>query len=280
MSRDRLPWRTTRDPWFTLIAELMLAQTQVERVAPRFLRFIDRFPTPHSLAVSTPREVLELWVGLGYNRRALYLQESAKQIEERFEGVVPHSLSGLLSLPGVGPYTARAVLAFAFGDDVGVVDTNTGRVLARAFVNHLLAPSGAQALADAVVPGGEGRKWNLALMDLGSLVCRLREPDCAHCPLRAGSCRFYGARREGSIESDDPARSSHGVSRPQARFAGSDREGRGRLLRAAIAGTIVREDLAAAAGWPEEPLRAERVAARLVVEGLLAQSHSGDYQLP
>lgn len=273
--RDRLPWRALRDPWAVLLSETMLVQTQAVRVAERFPVLLERFPTPAACAAAPLGEVLRAWSGLGYNRRAAWLHEAARRITDDHGGRVPERLEDLLALPGVGAYTARAVLAFAHGHDVGVVDTNIGRVLARAVGGRRLSPGDAQAIADALVVRGRAREWNLALMDLGSLVCTAGRPDCAACPLGAGWCAWRTDPSAG-----DPAVGSAATSRTQARFAGSDREGRGRLIRAALAGPIEPGALAAAAGWPDDPARAARVASDLQVDGLLVADASGRLALP
>ena len=140
-ARDRLPWRTTRDPWAVLVSETMLAQTQVSRVTPRFREFVARFPTAAACAAAPVGDVVRAWVGLGYNRRALALHAAAARIVERYAGRVPATLDELVALDGVGPYTARAVLAFAFDAEVAAVDTNVGRVLARAAAGRPLRPA-------------------------------------------------------------------------------------------------------------------------------------------
>ena len=150
-----LPWRATREPWPILVAEVMLQQTQATRVAPRWESFLDRFPTPPGCASASLGEVLQEWHGLGYPRRARNLHLTARHIVERHAGRVPDDLASLLALPGVGPYTARAVLVFAHGQDVGVVETNIARVLARTG-GQRLTPLAAQRLADSLVPTGEG----------------------------------------------------------------------------------------------------------------------------
>ena len=274
--RDALPWRSTRDPWAVLVAETMLAQTQVRRVAERYPAFLERFPTPRACATAPLGELLRAWSGLGYNRRAAQLREAAQAILGRHGGAVPGGLAELLALPGVGPYTARAVRAFALGEDEAVLDTNVGRVLARALAGRPLGRAEAQASADALVPPGGARRWSLALMDFGSLCCSARAPSCASCPL--GRDRVCAWRTLGTPE--DPARGSAGVTTRQARFAGSDREGRGRLVRAACGGPIPPGALPALAGWPEDPERAARVAADLVAEGLLAVRADGSLVLP
>lgn len=274
VERDRLPWRSTRDPWAVLVAETMLVQTQAARVAPRFAELLARFPDPAAMAAAPLGEVLRSWSGLGYNRRAAWLQATARRLVEAHAGRVPDDLEALLGLPGVGAYTARAVLAFAFGEAVGVVDTNVGRVLARAVAGTRLTTRAAQACADALVVPGKARSWNLALMDLGAVVCTPR-PACGRCPLAAGSCTWRRAPGAG-----DPAAGSAGTSRAQAPFAGSDRQARGRLVRAALGGPIDADEVAAAAGWPSDVARARRVAAALVREGLLVADEAGRLRTP
>ncbi len=260
-ARD-LPWRRTRDPWAVLVSEVMLQQTQVARVVPRYEAFLERFPDPAACAAAPLAEVLGLWAGLGYNRRARDLHRAAASVVEAHGGRFPAELGALLSLPGVGPYTARAVLAFAFEHDVGVVDTNVGRVLAR-WEGRRLRPSEVQRLADAAVPSGAGWRWNQALFDLGAGPCARRAPKCGNCPV-ARWCAWRG-------EGDDPADGSAGVAGGQSRFEGSDRQGRGRLVDALrAAGRVPAGGLAGAAGWPDDPARAARVAAGLVADGLAA----------
>jgi A/G-specific adenine glycosylase len=253
-----LPWRRTRDPWHVLVAELMLQQTQVARVIPRWHEFLARFPDVISCARSRVGEVVDAWAGLGYNRRAVQLHACATAVAERHGGQIPDDLDALVALPGIGPYTARAVLAFAFERDVAVVDTNVARVLARLRGERLTARE-AQGLADELVPQGEGWFWNQAMLDFGALSCTKRAPCCDTC-LARGLCGWQG-------EGVDPAIGSAGVSGRQSRFAGSDREGRGRLVDAMRAGPVPRTALAAAMGWDDET-RAARVANGLVADGL------------
>ena len=174
-------------------------------------------------------EALRLWQGLGYPRRARNLHLTAALVGERHDGALPDDLDALLALPGIGPYTARAVLAFAFERDVAVVDTNIARVLARS-VGDRLTPKRAQSIADAAVPVGDGWIWNQVLMDLGATVCR-PTPRCGDCPL-AASCRWH----LGGHPEPDPAVGSAGVSTRQAPFEGSDRQARGRVMAALHSG--------------------------------------------
>jgi len=241
----------------------MLQQTQVSRVVPRYGSLLTRFPTPAATAAAPLAEVVQAWAGLGYNRRAVNLHRAAVEIVRRHSGVLPSSLAELVVLPGVGPYTARAVLAFAFEVDVGVVEVNSARVLARAVAGSPLPAREAQLLADSLVPDGEGWAWNQAMLDLGATVCTKRAPRCAACPLRA-CCAWAAA---GSSQ-PDPAVGSAGCGSPQSTFAGSDRQGRGRLVDALRVGPVAHDRLADVAGWPGDPERAGRVAAGLVADGL------------
>lgn len=267
-----LPWRSTRDPWAVLVSEVMSAQTQVQRVEEPWTRFLQRWPDPSSFAAASLADVLREWEGLGYPRRARYLHLAAQQIVERHEGAVPDRLEQLLDLPGVGAYTARAVMAFAFEADVGVVDTNVARVLARRCGRSLSAVE-AQELADSLVPAGDGWHHNQAMIDIGARHCRPR-PRCDGCPFAADCVWYLGGHRL-----PDPAHRSAGVSRRQARFEGSDRQGRGRLMAALADGDVERGDLAVAMGWPDDPDRATSVAATLVADGLVVETDEG-FSLP
>ena len=276
--REDLPWRLTRDPWAVLVSELMLQQTQVSRVVPRFAQFLERFPTVAVCASAGVGAVVEEWAGLGYNRRAVNLHRASVQVVELHGGAFPEELDALLALPGVGPYTARALLAFAFERDAAVVDTNVGRVLARQAGERLTA-SIAQSLADALVPTGESWVWNQAMLDLGALVCTKRSPLCAQCPVQT-SCAWFAS---GSAE-PDPAVGSAGVSTGQSRFEGSFRQGRARLLDVLRSGTAVDPtQFTEACGWStrEDGDRdAHRAAETLVADGLAVRTEDGSLRLP
>lgn len=265
-----LPWRSLRDPWAILVSELMSQQTQLARVVPAWERFMAEFPSPSAVVGSTPARVVELWDGLGYNRRAIHLHACAEQIVEIHGGQIPADLGQLMELPGVGPYTARAVLAFAFEFDIGVLDTNVGRVLAR-YGGRTLSPSEAQTRADALVPEGEGWRWNQALLDFGASTCVKRSPRCSKCPV-SDRCAWAGV-------GEDPAIRSAGVGGRQSPFEGSDRQGRGRLVAALRSGPVSQNDLAVAMGWPADPDRARRVATGVLVDGLAVLTE-GVYVLP
>lgn len=274
-ARRDLPWRQTRDPWAVLVAETMLQQTQVPRVVPRFESFLARFPTVAACASSPVGDVVAEWAGLGYNRRAVHLHRCAVAVCERHGGALPADLDALLALPGVGPYTARAVLGFAFERDVGLVDTNAGRFVARALAGSALGRRGAQELADAAVPPGRGWEWGQTVFDLGALVCTKRAPSCERCPI-VSRCAWASAGNP----PPDPIDGSAGISRTQSRFAGSFREGRGRLLARLTDGPVARDAMAEAAGWPDEPERATRAAASLVTDGLAVWTGDGGIALP
>ncbi len=262
--RRELPWRETRDPWAVLVCEVMAQQTQLARVAERWGPFLERFPTPAACADEPVAEVLRWWTGMGYNRRAVNLHRCAREVVARHDGCLPRMLPELLALPGIGPYTARAVLAFAFEADAAIVDTNTARVLAR-WEGRRLTAGAAQTAADAALPSGAAWAWNQAMLDLGATVCTRRTPRCDTCPV-ADRCTWAIAGHP----LPDPADGSAGVGRAQSRFEGSDRQGRGRLVEALRAGPVDLEEVATIAGWPDQPERAERITARLVADGLVA----------
>jgi A/G-specific adenine glycosylase len=272
--RRDLPWRKTRDPWAVLVSELMLQQTQVTRVVPRYDAFLEQFPTPAACAGAPVGDVLTAWAGLGYNRRAVNLHRAAVAVCERHGGAVPDDLTALLALPGIGPYTARAVLVFAFERDIGLVDTNAGRFVARAVAGRALHAREAQAVADAVVPNGQAWAWGQSVFDLGALVCTKREPRCDGCPI-VEHCAWTTAGRP----LPDPVTGSAGISTPQTTFAGSFRQGRGRLLDALRAGPVDADDLADAAGWPDAPDRAAEALASLVRDGMAVVEPDGTARL-
>ena len=265
-TRRDLPWRRTRDPWAILVSELMLQQTQVPRVVPKYEAFLGRFPTATACAAAPAAAVIESWQGLGYNRRAVNLHRAATVVAEEHGGVLPSDLDGLLALPGIGPYTARAILVFAHERDVGVVDTNVARILAR-WDGVDLSPKELQGVADRHVPAGEAWAWNQAMFDLGATICRARSVACEACPV-ASACAWRGL-------GEDPARA---VAK-QSKFEGSDRQGRGRLVDALREGPVADADLAPVMGWPDDEARALRVAATLVDDGLAVHSR-GRWRLP
>ncbi len=191
-----LPFRGTNNPYAVLVSEAMAQQTQAARAGEAWVRFMRRFPDVQALAAASPADVVREWRGLGYNRRALNLQRAARQIVDRHDGRVPSDVSVLEALPGVGPYTARAVAAIAFGQSIGAVDTNVRRVLGRILAGDAAAMPAAemQRAADAAVPRGRAADWTHALMDVGATVCRPRRTECDACPARPW-CSFAAGTR-------------------------------------------------------------------------------------
>jgi A/G-specific adenine glycosylase len=195
-ARD-LPWRRTRDPYAIWVAEVMLQQTRVETVLPYYRYWMERFPGPKALADAGSDEVMAAWEGLGYYRRAHLLQRAAKRILTDHDGKVPRSLQDLLDLPGVGRYTAAAIGAIAFDEDVIALDGNLRRVLARLIDLELdpRSPEGESRLmsfATGLLPAGEASAFNQALMDLGATICLPRTPACGDCPI-SKHCRAFAA---------------------------------------------------------------------------------------
>jgi A/G-specific adenine glycosylase len=185
-----LAFRRSADPYAVLVSEAMAQQTQAERAAAYWERFMTRFPTIDALAQATPADVLREWQGLGYDRRALALWRAARTIRDEYDGRVPDSIDELERLPGVGPYTARAVAAIAFGQGVGAVDVNVRRVLGRVIGGTTGIPHAAtRAAADAGASAIDPATWTHAVMDLGATVCRPRDPRCDVCPARP-FCRY------------------------------------------------------------------------------------------
>ncbi len=259
-----LPWRHTRDPWAILVSEVMLQQTQVARVIPVWTAFLEEFPTPMACARAPQAAVVTAWHGMGYNRRAVNLHRCAIAVTDRHGGDVPSTLAELQALPGIGAYTARAVMVFAFEQPVGVVDVNAARVHAR-LAARALTNNEVQQRADEATPPDQPWRWNQAVLDLGATVCTKRAPKCGACPLTA-QC---GWRSLGQA-TPDPSENSARIPKRQSKFDGSDRQGRGRLVNALRAGAVPASPaaLAAVMGWTDDPERAVRVATTVVADGL------------
>ena len=170
-----LPWRHTRDPYKVMVSEIMLQQTQVDRVMPKYQAFLEIFPGLAALAAAPTAEVIRAWTGLGYNRRAVNMQRAARAVLDVHNGQFPRDMAELLKLPGIGPYTAGAIACFAFEQDVAFMDTNIRRVVQRLFAGpEESAPTGEARLlqiAREAVPPGQGWFWNQAIMELGALIC-------------------------------------------------------------------------------------------------------------
>jgi len=270
-----LPWRDpAASPWSVLVSEVMLQQTPVVRVLPVHEEWLRRWPTPAALAAEAPGEAVRAWGRLGYPRRALRLHAAAEAIVERHGGAVPPSYDDLLALPGIGDYTAAAVAAFAFGRRHVVLDTNVRRVLARAVAGEEFparSPTRAERDRAAALLPDDGRvaaRWSVAVMELGALVCTAARPGCDDCPV-ASLCAWRAA---GYPAYDGPPR-------PVQRWAGTDRQCRGRLLGVVrdAPDAVPRERLDAA--WPDAAQR-ERCLAGLLEDRLLVRTGAGDYALP
>jgi A/G-specific adenine glycosylase len=273
-ARD-LPWRGAGvTPWGVLVSEIMLQQTPVGRVRPVYDAWLDRWPTPAALAAESSGEAVRMWGKLGYPRRALRLHECAAALMARFAGAVPSDVDALLTLPGVGAYTARAVATFAFGQRQPVVDTNVRRVVARSVRGQGAAGPPATVrdieAVEALLPEDPrlAARFSVALMELGALVCTARAPGCGECPI-AGRCTW---RLAGFPDYDGP------TVRPQ-RFTGTDRQVRGLLLDVlrATSEPIHRPLLDAA--W-HDPVQRDRALESLVVDGLIDPLPDGRYALP
>ena len=271
-----LPWRAAEvSPWAVLVSEFMLQQTQVARVVPKWEAWIRRWPTPAALASEPPAEAVRAWDRLGYPRRALWLHRAAVEIVERHGGEVPDHLDALLALQGIGPYTARAIAAFAFGRRHPVVDTNTRRVIARAVLGQAQPgpPSTARDLAEmsAVLPESDAaaRVFNAAAMELGATVCTARTPDCDACPI-ATACAW---RLAGYPAYDGPRKAV------QARFEGSDRQVRGLVMRELRAAhrPVARDELTSL--WADAA-QLDRAIDGLVADGLAVADPQGGLGLP
>lgn len=198
-----LPWRSTKDPYAILVSEIMLQQTQVDRVLPKYQQFLATFPTLFDLATASTADVISIWAPLGYNMRAVRLQSIARQVIAEYEGRIPDTLEELLKLKGVGRYTAGAIACFAYMKQVATVDTNISRVLHRIFLglehpSPKLNKDQMLVLAEKVLPAGKAYDWNQSLMDLGATICTSNNPKCALCPLQE-VCNAYTEMRQYSL---------------------------------------------------------------------------------
>jgi len=272
-----LPWRAPGvTPWQILVSEFMLQQTPVSRVLPIWPDWVIRWPTPSATAAATPADVLRAWGKLGYPRRAKRLHECASVIARDFADVVPDDVDVLQQLPGIGSYTARAVAAFAYRKPVPVVDTNVRRVVARAVHGHAeaAAPSTNRDHADvsallALLPKADrAARFSAALMELGAIVCTARAPRCAACPLR--SCAW---RERGFPPGGAPKRRAQ-------RYAGTDRQARGRLLDVLRDNTFPVTQAELDVAWPADSAQRERALTSLLADGLVEQIAGGRFALP
>jgi len=267
------PWRRTRDPWAILVSEFMLQQTQAQRVIPKYETFLRCYPNVLSCSQSTSGAVIELWSGLGYNRRAINLHATAQQIVNRHDGTIPASIDELRSLPGVGEYTARAILSFAFEVDVAVVDVNVKRVLCR-YAGEYLSNKESQNIADKNLPLNDGWRWNQAMIELGATICTSRKVNCTTCPLRK-ACAWSK-----NLEDSDPALNPKQSPRESKPFQGSDRQGRGRFIEKLRERNVVSKEIGIIMGWPEDPTRCKKVLKGLIDDGLVVEKNKGEFSLP
>jgi A/G-specific adenine glycosylase len=272
-ARD-LPWRRTGiDAWAVLVSEVMLQQTPVARVEPVWRDWMERWPTPAALAAVAPADVIRAWGKLGYPRRALRLREAAGAILERHGGVVPEDVEALEALPGVGTYTARAVACFGYGQPQPVVDTNVRRVVARLLHGRAEAGNARAAdltdIAELTPPEPErAARFSVAAMELGALVCVAGAPRCGVCPVRE-RCAW---RLAGSPAHDGPAR------RVQ-KFAGTDRQVRGKLLDVLRAAHEPVDAAALEPAW-DDAVQRSRCLDSLLTDGLVEQTDDGLFTLP
>ena len=269
-----LPWRRPGfTAWGTLVSEFMLQQTPVVRVIPRLEEWLDRWPTPAHLAAVPSGEAVRAWQSLGYPRRALNLHAAAVAITERHGGVVPSDIDELLALPGVGDYTARAVAVFSFGHRHPVVDVNIRRVIARAVLGQgEPGPAAKRDLADMAAllptPLDEARAFNVAMMELGALVCTARSPKCDECPI-ATQCAWRAAGYPQFEGKRAPI---------QKKFAGSDRQVRGLILKELRLSDVAVTQAELDTVWGDAPQRT-RALAGLIDDGLVVATDAG-FELP
>ena len=268
-----LPWRDGRaDAWGVLVSEVMLQQTPVARVEPVWREWMARWPTPADLAAASQADAVRAWGRLGYPRRAARLWECARALVDHHDGAVPTSRAELLALPGVGDYTAAAIVSFAHGGRAPVIDTNVKRVFARVWGGEEFAQSAGvsaaeRSLVERVLPAepAAAAEWAVASMELGALVCTARAPNCDDCPITA-HCAWRAAGY--------PA--SGLVKRPTQGWHGTDRQVRGRIL------ALLREaqepaELAGLAGVPSEQFA--RALTSLLADGLVTETAAGTFSL-
>lgn len=270
----RLPWRSVETTaWQVLVSEIMLQQTQAQRVTLAYTDWIAKWPDAKSLADATPAQVLRQWGNLGYPSRALRLRECAMEICDRFGGVVPDDYDTLKSLPGIGDYTASAIVAFAFKKRAVVLDTNVRRVIDRIW-NGKARPNQTisvveRAFAENLTPRSDAKaaRWSIAVMEFGALVCIARQPACHICPVRQ-ECRWYQLGKP-------PAE----VKTVKQKFAGTDRQVRGKIM--ALLRSTDRSITASALEdvWADSR-QLQRALQALLDDGLVEKTRSGRYRLP
>jgi A/G-specific adenine glycosylase len=239
-SQRDLPWRATNDPYAILVSEVMLQQTQVERVLPKYQQFLTAFPTLVDLANASTADVISIWAPLGYNRRAVNLQVIARQVLAEYAGKLPNTIEDLLKLKGVGRYTAGAIACFAYHQQVATVDTNIFRVLHRVFLGleypaAKLSTEAMFSLAEQLLPPGEAYNWNQALMDMGATICTSANPQCQRCPLQETCAGYEEMGQQSLFPSGTVLRQIRKVAEKKTTytaqpFTGSNRYFRGRAI--------------------------------------------------
>ena len=270
--RHALPLRLTRDPYAVLVSEVMLQQTQVERVIPYYAEWLQRWPAFPALAGATPAEVIRAWRGLGYNRRAVNLHRLAIAVQRAHGGLLPAEPAVLQALPGIGPYTAAAVRSFARDERVAVLDTNIARLLARVFagvaIQREIRPRDLRDLAESLLPARDARDHNLALMDFGAMVCTARGPRCQGCPV-SPSCAWRAAGYPPGAA----------AARPAVAFEDTPRFARGRIIDALRAGPATVDALASMLA-PQHAARIDAYLAALEGDALAVRTAGRVWALP
>jgi A/G-specific adenine glycosylase len=268
-NKRELPWRATT-PWGVMVSEFMLQQTPVARVLPKWIEWMERWPSPAELAKATPAQVITAWGRLGYPRRALRLHESAKIIARDFENEVPDSEEVLRSLPGIGDYTAAAISAFAFGANTLVMDVNIRRVLVRV-LDGKEHPTSSPTVREresrlAILPRRNADNWAAATMELGALICTSKNPSCNDCPI-ISQCKW---RKNGYPQSE--------LVRKSQDWHGTDRKCRGTIVQALRES----ESLTVSAIkklWPEES-QVEKALETLLEDNLIEEHSRSRFRLP
>ena len=263
-----MDWRNTRDPYCILVSEIMLQQTQVARVTEKYAEFLNKFPTAKKLAAAPLGDVLTVWSGLGYNRRAKFLHNCAKEVVINYGGKFPVTFESLVKLPGIGISTAGALLAFSFGQDTPMIDTNIRRILVRVFFKKNI-PSDKElyAFASSIIPKGKGREWNYAMLDLGATLCTARNH--SHHDLECPLSRLHG-------KVDDFI-----YKKPQKNFAGSDRFYRGKILKALTekGSESQLEIMKQLSEYKGNKIQIIQILERLLKEGMIVKK-ANKYRLP
>ena len=268
-NKRELPWRATT-PWGVMVSEFMLQQTPVARVLPKWIEWMERWPTPAELAKATPAQVITAWGRLGYPRRALRLHESAKIIARDFENEVPDSEEVLRSLPGIGDYTASAIIALAFGANTLVMDVNIRRVLVRV-LDGKEHPTSSPTVREresrlAILPRRNADNWAAATMELGALICTSKNPSCNDCPI-ISQCKW---RKNGYPQSE--------LVRKSQDWHGTDRKCRGTIVQALRESESLTES-AIKKLWPDES-QVEKALETLLADNLIEEHSRSRFRLP